>query len=42
VICRFRTENREAFREAFTKILVMAQEMGVLFRAENRFRNAGE
>ncbi|MDR1863581.1 MAG: transposase [Treponema sp.] len=32
VICRFRVENREAFREAFTKVLVMAQEMGVLKR----------
>jgi transposase len=27
-ICRFRTENREAFKEIFTKVLVMAQEMG--------------
>jgi hypothetical protein len=32
VICRFRTGNREAFKEAFTKLLVMAQEMGVLKR----------
>ena len=30
VICRFRTENKAAFQEAFTKILVMAQEMGHL------------
>jgi uncharacterized protein YfcZ (UPF0381/DUF406 family) len=29
---RLRVENREAFREAFTKVLVMAQEMGVLKR----------
>jgi transposase len=32
VICRFRTNNREAFREAFTKVLMMAVEMGVLKR----------
>jgi transposase len=25
VICRFRTENREAFKDIFTKVLVMAQ-----------------
>jgi transposase len=30
VICRFRTSNREAFQEAFTKVLVMAQGMGHL------------
>ncbi|MDR2094371.1 MAG: transposase [Treponema sp.] len=28
VICRFRTENREGFKEVFTKVLVMAREMG--------------
>ena len=32
VICRFRTGNREAFGEAFTKILMMARELGVLKR----------
>jgi transposase len=32
VICRFRGEDREAFGEAFTKVLVTAQETGVLKR----------
>ena len=32
VLCRFRTGNREAFGEAFTKILMMALELGVLKR----------
>jgi hypothetical protein len=29
VICRFRTGNRQGFKEMFTKALVMAQERGV-------------
>jgi transposase len=35
VICRFRTEHREAFKDIFTKVLVMAQEMGYLKKAGN-------
>jgi transposase len=35
VICRFRTENREGFAELFTKVLVMAQEMGYLKQVGN-------
>ncbi|MDR0629964.1 MAG: transposase [Treponema sp.] len=35
VICRFRTENRGAFKEAFTKVLVMAQEMGYMKQVGN-------
>jgi transposase len=35
VICRFRTENREGFKDIFTKILVMAQEMGYLKKVGN-------
>jgi transposase len=35
VICRFRTENREGFKEVFTKVLVMAQEMGHLKQVGN-------
>jgi hypothetical protein len=34
-ICRFRNENREVFKEAFTKVPVMAQETGCLKRAGN-------
>ncbi|GHU07642.1 hypothetical protein FACS1894151_02270 [Spirochaetia bacterium] len=30
MICTFRTENKEVFKEAFTKVLVMAQEIGHL------------
>ncbi|MDR2070395.1 MAG: transposase, partial [Treponema sp.] len=35
VICRFRSENREGFKQVFTKILVMAQEMGYLKKVGN-------
>jgi transposase len=35
VICRFRTENREAFKDIFTKVLVMAQELGYLKKVGN-------
>jgi transposase len=35
VICRFRTENKEAFKALFTKLLVMAQEMGYLKKLGN-------
>ena len=35
VICRFRTENRGAFKEAFTKVLVMAQELGYMKQMGN-------
>jgi transposase len=35
VICRFRTENREGFKDVFTKVLVMAQEMGYLKKEGN-------
>jgi hypothetical protein len=35
VICRFRNENREGFKEVFTKVLVMAQEMGYLKKIGN-------
>jgi hypothetical protein len=35
VICRFRTENREAFKEAFTKVVVMAQELGHMKKMGN-------
>jgi transposase len=35
VICRFRTENRGAFKEAFTKVLVMAQELGYMKQVGN-------
>jgi hypothetical protein len=35
VICRFRTENREGFKELFTKVLVMAQQMGYLKKVGN-------
>jgi transposase len=35
VICRFRTDNREGFKEVFTKVLVMAQEMGYLKKVGN-------
>ncbi|GHU61728.1 IS1182 family transposase ISMac1 [Spirochaetia bacterium] len=30
VLCRFRVNNKEAFAESFTKVLVLAQEMGHL------------
>ena len=30
VICRFRSGNRGLFKEIFTKVLVMAQEMGIV------------
>jgi transposase len=35
VICRFRTENREGFKQVFTTVPVMAQEMGYLKKAGN-------
>jgi transposase len=35
VICRFRGENREGFKEAFTKVLVMGQELGYLKKVGN-------
>jgi transposase len=35
VICRFRTDNREGFKEVFTKVLVMAQEVGYLKKVGN-------
>jgi transposase len=35
VICRFRSENREGFKELFTKVLIMAQEMGYLKKVGN-------
>jgi transposase len=35
VICRFRTENKEAFKKLFTELLVMAQEMGYLKKMGN-------
>ncbi|MDR2094057.1 MAG: transposase, partial [Treponema sp.] len=35
VICRFRAGNREGFKEVFTKILVIAREMGHLKKAGN-------
>jgi transposase len=35
VVCRFRVENREGFKEVFTKVLVMAQEMGYLKKVGN-------
>jgi hypothetical protein len=34
-ICRFRTDNREGFKEVFTKILVMVREMGYLRKVGN-------
>ena len=41
VLCRFRTKNKAAFQEAFTKILVTAQEMEHLKKAggDKRRRN---
>jgi transposase len=35
VVCRFRTENREGFKDIFTKVLVMAQETGYLKKVGN-------
>jgi transposase len=35
VICRFRGENREGFKDIFTKVLVMAQELGYLKKVGN-------
>jgi transposase len=35
VICRIRTENRERFKEVFTKVLVMARETGYLKKVGN-------
>jgi transposase len=34
VICRFRTEDREAFKKLFSELLVMARQMGYLKRQE--------
>jgi transposase len=38
VVCRFRVENREGFKEVFTKVLIMAQEMGYLKNLKRLFR----
>ena len=35
VICRFRNENREGFKDIFTQVLVMAQELGYLKKVGN-------
>jgi transposase len=35
VICRFRNENREGFKDIFTKVLVMAQGLGYLKKVGN-------
>jgi transposase len=42
VICRFRTDNREGFKEVFTKVLVMAQEMGYLKKLTTNHANGHE